>query len=234
GGRDAAPRPLHIEGVHGECYPHPRASAEAGRRHRRRGPHRRIARLQGGRLADRELPEGRAVRLAHRGPAARGHGTPQPPRSRPGAAVRAPGPARPGVRILVAMPRDRYSADLRRRLQRLFIERFGGSSADYHLSLEKDFMARLHFTVWVPEGHVPDVAFEELDAEVMALTRSWAERVADVLSERMPKKRARDMAERWESRLPDYYKTSTQVTVAAGDVENLERLATSDARCVVG
>ena len=139
-----------------------------------------------------------------------------------------------GVRILVAMPRDRYSADLRRRLQRLFIERFGGTSADYHLSLEKEDLARLHFTVWVPEGQVPDVAFEELDAEVMALTRSWAERVADVLSERMPKKRARDMAERWESRLPDYYKTSTQVTVAAGDVENLERLATSDARCVVG
>src|SRR5690606_24413732 len=135
-----------------------------------------------------------------------------------------------GVRILVAMPRDRYSADLRRRLQRLFIERFGGSSADYHLSLEKDFMARLHFTVWVPEGHVPDVAFDELDAEVLALTRSWAEKVAEVLAERMPRQEARDLAERWESRLPDYYKTSTQIGVAAGDIENLERLSTSDVR----
>lgn len=139
-----------------------------------------------------------------------------------------------GVRILVAMPRDRYSADLRRRLQRLFIERFGGSSADYHLSLEKDFMARLHFTVWVPEGHVPDVAFDELDAEVLALTRSWAEKVAEVLAERMPRQEARDLAERWESRLPDYYKTSTQIGVAAGDIENLERLSTSDVRAVVG
>ena len=139
-----------------------------------------------------------------------------------------------GVRILVAMPRDRYSADLRRRLQRLFIERFGGSSADYHLSLEKDDLARLHFTVWVPEGQIPDVAFEELDAEVMALTRSWAERVAEVLCGRMPPKQAREMAERWESRLPDYYKTSTQIAVAAGDIEKLEQLSVTDAESLVG
>src|SRR5690606_8898002 len=233
-GGGAAAGPVHLQGLHGERVPDPGTAPEARRGHRRRGPDRRLPRLQGRRLAHRELSERRAVRAPHRGPAACRDGPPRPPGPRPRPVVRPAGPARQRRADPRGDARDRYSADLRRRLQRLFIERFGGTSADYHLSLEKEDLARLHFTVWVPEGQVPDVAFEELDAEVMALTRSWAERVADVLSERMPKKRARDMAERWESRLPDYYKTSTQVTVAAGDDENLERLATSDARCVVG
>src|SRR5690606_29162939 len=57
-----------------------------------------------------------------------------------------------GVRILVALPRERYTAELRRRLQDLFVKRFGGTDADHHLSLDRGDLARLHFTVWIPEG----------------------------------------------------------------------------------
>ncbi|HYG70774.1 MAG TPA: hypothetical protein VEC15_00620, partial [Actinomycetota bacterium] len=38
-----------------------------------------------------------------------------------------------GVSILVALPRDRYTADVGRRLEQLLLERFGGTSIDEHL-----------------------------------------------------------------------------------------------------
>ena len=54
------------------------------------------------------------------------------------------------VSILVALPRDRFNADLRRELQDMFLEEFGGTSIDYHLALGEADPAQIHFTVWVP------------------------------------------------------------------------------------
>ena len=61
------------------------------------------------------------------------------------------------VAVLVALPRDRFNAELRLRLQELFLERFQGSSIDYHLSLGEEEQARIHFTVHV-DGEIPEVS----------------------------------------------------------------------------
>lgn len=138
------------------------------------------------------------------------------------------------VRILVAMPRDRYSAELGRRLQELLIERFGGTSCDYYLSLGQHEVARLHFVVWVPDGHDPDVAFEDMEAEVMALSRSWSDGVRDVLTERHGLSRASELVSRWAHRLPEYYRTATTLAVAAGDIEHIDKLASGEDELLVG
>jgi glutamate dehydrogenase len=139
-----------------------------------------------------------------------------------------------GVRVMVAMPRDRYSADLRRRLQDLLQERFDGISVDYHLALDRTDVARLHFIVWVSEDRVPDVAFAELEADVMTLARSWAERVAEVLSRRHGEHRAEALVARWAPRLPAYYTASTELNVAAGDIERLDELTRGGRPSLVG
>src|SRR5690606_18938330 len=124
-------------------------------------------------------------------------------------------------RILVALPRERYTAELRRRLQDLFVKRFGGTDADHHLSLDRGDLARLHFTVWIPEGDAPEVDFAALEAEVLALARTWEERLTAVLAERRDEALARRLVDKWATRLPTYYKASTEVAVAAGDIEHL-------------
>ena len=135
-----------------------------------------------------------------------------------------------GVRILVALPRERFTAELRRRLQDLFVERFGGSDADHHLSLDRSDLARLHFTVWVEGPAAPEVDFEALEAEVLELTRSWNERVADEILARGGE---RALVDKWARRLPDYYKASTAPVIAAGDISNLERLEASGRAALV-
>ena len=93
------------------------------------------------------------------------------------------------VSLLVAMPRDRFSAALRHRLQDLFRERFGGTNVDYHLSLGDTDPAQLHFMVHVPEGEIPDVSFVELEREVVALTRTWDDRLREHLAARHGERR---------------------------------------------
>jgi glutamate dehydrogenase len=127
------------------------------------------------------------------------------------------------VSVVVAMPRDRFNADLRKALQNLFERRFEGTSSEYHLELGASDPARLHFTIWA-EGPVPEVDYEALESEVLDLTRSWKDRLVEELSSRVEGGRARALADQWAERFPDYYRLSTALAATADDILALETM----------
>ena len=128
------------------------------------------------------------------------------------------------VSLLVALPRDSFNAELRHRLQDLFMERFHGASVDYHLALGETDPAQIHFRIHVTEGQIPDVSFAELEQEVVALARTWEDRLLERLVAQHGEERGRDLWSRWESRLPEYYKSGTDTIRAVLDIEHLEAL----------
>jgi glutamate dehydrogenase len=128
------------------------------------------------------------------------------------------------VSLLVALPRDSFNAELRHRLQDLFMERFHGTSVDYHLALGETDPAQIHFRIHVTEGQIPDVSFAELEREVVALARTWEDRLLERLVAQHGEERGRDLWSRWESRLPEYYKSGTDTMRAVLDIEHLEAL----------
>jgi glutamate dehydrogenase len=135
------------------------------------------------------------------------------------------------VSLMVVLPKDRFSAAIRLRLQTYFLERFGGSSVDYQLALVEGGTARIHFTVWV-EGPVPDVPFDELEQAVVDMSRTWDDRVSDHLKRLSGDEVA--LLKKWSPLLPEYYKTSTGLPVAAGDICQLEDLDSSEKGLAVG
>ena len=137
------------------------------------------------------------------------------------------------VSILVALPRDRFNADLRKSLQDLFMDRFNGAAVDYHLELGEADPARIHFTVWV-EGHIPEIGYDHLESEVLAMTRSWSDRVTEELTARVGYAEARRLAELWTGRFPDYYRVSASLEAAADDILALEALSQSEDSFHVG
>ena len=138
------------------------------------------------------------------------------------------------VFILVALPRDRFNANLRKELQRLFKERFRGSSVDYHLNLGETDPAQIHFTVWVDESLVPEVPFDELEREVIQLTRSWQDQIVDHLTAMEGEAEAVRLASDWCAVFPEYYRTATAIDIAAGDIVQLARLEDRGRPFVVG
>ncbi|HEX5672491.1 MAG TPA: hypothetical protein VFY46_07175, partial [Acidimicrobiia bacterium] len=137
------------------------------------------------------------------------------------------------VSVLVALPRDRFNAELRKRLQELFTQRFQASSSEYHLELGDADPARIHFTHSV-EGAIPEIDFEKLESEVLAITRSWSDRLTEQLGTLVKPARARLLAEKWADRFPDYYRLSTPLDATASDVLALDSLAESGAPFSVG
>ncbi|MGH2579023.1 MAG: NAD-glutamate dehydrogenase, partial [Actinomycetota bacterium] len=138
------------------------------------------------------------------------------------------------VWILVALPRDRFNPELRKQLQELFVRRFKGSSVDYHLSLGESQLAGIHFTVHVSFGQVPDVSFVELEQEVVRLAQTWDDRLRERLIELHGPQRGPELFDRWVPRFPDYYKSSTDVDIAAFDIERFEELEAGGQAFVVG
>jgi glutamate dehydrogenase len=139
------------------------------------------------------------------------------------------------VSIVVALPRDRFNAELRKNLQSLFMARFNGSTVDYHLSLGETESARIFFTVHVgPEQQIPEVPYEALEEAVERLARTWDDDLRDALEARVGPGRGRTLAEKYGPRFPDYYKTSTEWDLVVDDVLQLEELESNVEGFVVG
>jgi glutamate dehydrogenase len=136
------------------------------------------------------------------------------------------------VTVMVVLPRDKFNAALRKQLQAMVLDRFGGEAIDYHLSLEEETGARIHFTVWVGTGQVPDVPLDELQRAVVELARTWEERIRHVLAPMTDA--AAELVRRWSPRLPDYYKNSTHLEIAAGDILQLDAFESAGEALAVG
>ncbi len=142
-------------------------------------------------------------------------------------------PFQRSVSVLVVVPRDRFNSDLRQELQALFLERLNGTAIDYRLSLDETGDARIHFTVWRDENGHEDPDLDALEREVMALTRTWADKIREALRSHVGDAEAERLVTIWAHRFPSYYRTSTELAVALGDIRALDELAASDNQLLV-
>jgi glutamate dehydrogenase len=138
------------------------------------------------------------------------------------------------ISVLVALPRDHFSAALRKKLGKLFMRKFGGTSSDFRLSLGETGSARIHFTIWVSGGTIPEVSFTELEAEVVALARNWEDRLIEHLSKRLGPEPGHHLAQKWAGRFPEYYRTSVPIALSVNDIIKLEELISSGDTVVIG
>ncbi|MDX6597902.1 MAG: glutamate dehydrogenase, partial [Gaiellales bacterium] len=132
------------------------------------------------------------------------------------------------VTVMIAIPGDRMSTELRIRLQEVLAARFHAESVEYHLALVEDAAAQLFFLLHIPAGGAPDVPLDELEREVARLARTWDDRLADELISRFGDADGRRLTTRYAARLPDYYKTATSPELALHDIALLERVAAGE------
>ncbi len=120
--------------------------------------------------------------------------------------------------IILSLPRSRYSSKLVERVTAFLRRRFKTSGVEAHHVMDEGERVRVHFFVHSADG-LPEVAFSELEKEIVALARTWDDELAAVLG---PGKRA--LAAAWTPQLPDHYKGYTAPELAAIDVTCFARL----------
>ena len=87
------------------------------------------------------------------------------------------------VACLVFVPRDRFSTDLRTRMENILMEELGGNSVDVTTQLSDAPMARAHFLFHSPCGQGNGVDARAIEQRLIDASRSWEDDFADALAD---------------------------------------------------
>ncbi|MCW2877044.1 MAG: NAD-glutamate dehydrogenase [Sphaerisporangium sp.] len=132
------------------------------------------------------------------------------------------------ISCLIYLPRDRYTTDVRIRMQDILLQALGGTTLDYSTMIGESPLARLHVVIRGERGKPlggTDVDVPELEARIAATTRSWEDHLAAAITELVPVDEVASLTRRYASAFPEGYKADFTPRTAVADLRRLERLA---------
>jgi glutamate dehydrogenase len=125
------------------------------------------------------------------------------------------------VSCLVYLPRERYSTQVRLRMQAILLDALGGTSVDDALRVADSVLARVHFVVRVDADAITDVDRAALEERLVAATRTWDDDFSDAVQERLGGA-DRAVADRYAGAFPEAYKEEFPAAVAIDDLQRVE------------
>ena len=125
---------------------------------------------------------------------------------------------------LVYLPRDRYSTNVRLRIEQELRETFHAVSIDYETRMTESALARLFFRIRLPkDADVSDVNVEELEKRLVRAARSWSEGITEVLRASSADDESKGLATAWAEAFPAGYRVDYEVEDALADIARFEK-----------
>jgi glutamate dehydrogenase len=131
------------------------------------------------------------------------------------------------VSCLVYLPRERYTTQVRLRMQSILMRALGGTSIDYSTRYSESVLVRVHFVVRTP-SRPTNVDTEQLRREIAAATRSWEDELADAVIDAYGEEQGAVVLRRYGSAFPEAYKEDFSPQAAVTDIKHLEKLSSPE------
>ncbi len=131
--------------------------------------------------------------------------------------------------VLVYVPRDLYSADLRLRVGSMLAKAFGGRIGKYDVELRAEGLARVHYALEAVER---EPSPETLNAELVRMTRGWEDQLELELVDQAGPVRAARLALTHGRAFSPGYRAEFTPAEAAHDILRLTALSSPDDRHV--
>jgi glutamate dehydrogenase len=132
---------------------------------------------------------------------------------------------RKSVVVLVLLPRETFSAEVRKQIQAALGRILNGSEVYYYLAMGEGYSVRLHFCFSAAPPSAEQM--HAMETEVSQLARTWDDRLREELEHRFGPQRGSVLARRWLGAFGAHYKASTAVARAVGDIDQIEGLLES-------
>lgn len=128
---------------------------------------------------------------------------------------------------LVFVPRERYTTELRIRLQEILRDAFDGTSSEFTIQLGASILARINFWIRTNPSQPKVVDVAALEKRMVEASRTWHEQVFGALrSKKVPPEEAKALLRTYGDAFPasyiEYYKTAT---TAALDIALMEAVS---------
>ena len=131
---------------------------------------------------------------------------------------------------LVYLPRDRYTTNVRLRIEEELRQTFDAVSIDFEARMTESALARLFFRIRLPKNaDVSGVNSDDLEKRLVRAARSWSEGIAEVLHARaagaggLKEDGAKELAALWAEAFPASYRVDYEVEDALEDIARFEK-----------
>ncbi len=126
---------------------------------------------------------------------------------------------------LVYLPRDRYTTGVRERIASILRTQLGGESVEYTARVSESMLARLHFVVRPPRGHlVEDYDHEDLERRLVEAARSWRDDLVAAIGAEYGEEEGSRLARTYADAFPEAYKEDYAPRTGAVDLGRLEAI----------
>jgi glutamate dehydrogenase len=122
---------------------------------------------------------------------------------------------------LVYVPRDRYSTDLRNRMEEILEEELGGEVASFSTQVDDSPLARAHFLMRTPAGAYAEMDIEAIEARLADAARWWADRLREVLVATGGEEPALALLRQFGQAFPVSYREAFSAQEARVDLEEI-------------
>jgi glutamate dehydrogenase len=129
------------------------------------------------------------------------------------------------ISCLIYLPRDRYSTEVRLRMQRILTEELNGVGVEYTTRVTESVLARVHVIVRTDPANPPgtvDVA--AVQDRLIEVTRSWDDDFRAAVTAEYAGEKARGQLARYAGGFPEAYKERHSAADAVDDLARLEML----------
>jgi glutamate dehydrogenase len=124
---------------------------------------------------------------------------------------------------LVYLPRDRYTTQVRERMQQILKETMGAETLDYTARVSESLLARLHFVVRPARGkELLDFDEAALEQRLADATRSWTDDFTVAVAEQFGEEVGARLSRAYVDAFPEAYKEDFSPRVAAADLRRME------------
>src|SRR5512143_159955 len=120
---------------------------------------------------------------------------------------------------LVFIPRDRFNADVRERIESLLKRAFHGERLDSTIQVGESTLARLHLIIRPKPGDKPEYDVAELEKKISHIVRNWHDELREILVQKHGEDTGAKLATRFGKALPAGYIEAVTPHIAASDVE---------------
>ncbi len=128
---------------------------------------------------------------------------------------------------LVFIPRDRFTSEIRERIEQTLKRAFNGERFDSSVAVSESVLARLHVVVRPKPGDHPEYDLKEIETKLVQIVRNWYDELRDILIQKHGEEKGLKLANRFGKALPMGYIEAVTPWLAAADVESAAQLKDS-------
>ncbi len=123
---------------------------------------------------------------------------------------------------LVFVPREKYTTDVRRKIEALLVDAFGGISVDSAVQISDSALARVHIIVRTPEGERPRISINRIEQQLAELVITWSDRLSAELLEVHGNEEGDRLYKSYGTVFPAGYQEDTSPKEACGDIRVID------------